>query len=342
MHQALEAGADPGTDPLSDIKRATVDEALEGKRSIDAVATDAGVTGQTLRTWLAEHYRDNPEDPRHHLVNAGGRDAPRGDDGDEPSARDDMGKKQKTRKPRMTLEEAEKLRPKVEAALQVGGASISDVAKLFNLPPSTVSYWRNRIGLGPAKPDPAVEAKKRKAFEMFRAGIPNQRIRGELSLGANTIARFRREYEQAKAANSERMARAREVKAEKLETDPEFRAQVSESLKAAQARKRAERDERINQLALELEGEPITQTIQSNGVSVEPLPQLSAPVSTRQLPRYPAPPPSTTEAFIAESFKECVEERLTLRGMVTLLQREAEQMKRKLDAYRARYGEIQP
>lgn len=305
-------------------KEKTVNEALRGERSIEDIAEEAGVTGQTLRTWLTEHYQTNPEDGRHHLIATTANDDA-SVDGEEDQARDEMGKPKK-KKSRMTPEQRDAVKPKVLAEL-AAGKGVTEVAAKYGLIPSSVNYWRSQAGMVASRNLPADP--RRDAVEAdFGSGLTAVAISEKHGVSLSAVRRWRGEWAARKQAQKEarraQMAHARSVKAEKMENDPEFRARYSESLRAA---RRKHGGDEASPEQFDLPGVEDVRAIVS-----APRPVL------RNLPM--APKPSPTEAFIDGAFRECVEERQTLRGMVTLLQREAEQMKRKIDAYRSRFGEI--
>lgn len=341
-----------------------IDEALEGKREITDVAAEAGIQVATLRTWLAEHYQLFPEDPRHHKVGSTPPAKPATsqtteteddeNDDDDDEGEDDEGEggdpgggdvsatgKRKYRRRRNKEEMAqiqEAVVAEMRALLEAGKPIVSkDLADKHGVKAAIVGKWKVFVGAPRHDRNPE-DPRKPAVLAAIKAGEKTKDIQDRFGISASTIGKYRMEVEATRQRRLEALRKAREVKKAKMQ-DPGYREQVRQ----ANWRNR----ERPPEGQLELP--PASVTLQSRpapptGYSPPAYaPPASVPPSA-PLARYeppPEPPRSAVQSFATEALKECAEERATLRGMVTLLQREAEVNKRKLDAYRARYGEIQ-
>lgn len=337
-----------GVSPFTDEqKQRVLDEALEGKRPVGDIASEAGMHSVTLRAWLEAHYEAHPDDPRHHLVVRASEKYPRqivaeaangavqleldtngasDSGGNEETARDEMPKK-KSHGNRESLKIDLKTRAKILKRVARGEETNEAIAREFGIHQSTISYW-----LRHPREDVPVEADPRKEafFADARAGMGRTELGKKHGVQSGTVHRWLKALKklQVKEMRRANMAKVRAAHQEKLKKDPAYREEISARVREGKRRAR--------------EPEPPSQTLMSRPEPQPSYPTSSAIVPPSSLVRYPPPslPTSAAGAFINEAFSECVEERQTLRGMVTLLQREAEQMKRKLEAYRSRYGEI--
>jgi transposase-like protein len=331
-----------GVSPFEDdFKIKILNEALKGERPVTDIAAEGGIAGQTLRTWLEEHYAEFPDDERRHLQlrkpsSQKPPPAAEDDDGadDDNQAREDMGSKNAPRD-RLSPEQAEKIKPAVLEDLKAGELTLTEIGDKHNVNPSTVSYWRHQAGLPGARERP-VDPRKKPVFADFKAGLSSIKIAKKHGVSQSALVAWKREWRQQIQARRDQMAHARTVKAEMLQTDPEFRARYSENLKKAGKKRRRDDDE--GQLELP---DPTSQTqISRPSAPAQSYPPPSARVAVG-IVRYEQPPSAVPSDFITESFKEAVEERNTLRGMLKIVQRERDEFEKQLAAYQRRYGVMQ-
>jgi transposase-like protein len=309
-------------------RQAAVDEALEGKQPTATVGAKHGVSSTTLRKWLIEHYAANPEDPRRHLVGRASERYPRTDESngvtDDAAAREDMGKDEIKRGHKIDLA----TRAKILKRVAKGTETKTAIAAEYGIHPATITWWESH-----PREETVEDPRKEVFFTNLAAGMKSSELMKKHGLSSSTVAKWKKEFKkrQQKAKKAEALIKARAAYQEKLE-DPNYRAEL------VARRQEGKRRRQIGQSAPEPSPTP-SQTLMSRP---EPSPPSSlarySPAPVHLLPVSAAA--SAAGAFINEAFTECVEERQTLRGMVTLLQREAEAMKRKLEQYKSRYGEI--
>ncbi len=330
--------------PFDDeFKERAITEALKGARFIREIAEEHGITRQLLTTWLHAHYADNPLDPRHHKIERespnfsredAGQQVVDDDDEDEgePEAKteteessegleadDDMTKKKKrpVNTPAATI-------AAYVAQVRKGEKSQKQVADEAGVTQSAVGLWMKKAR---ATEIEAGDPRQAVVFEAWRKGMTDtQAMKAAGLTSKSTIYRWKKVFKlvERRRIRAEALAKARDKQAEMLK-DPNYREEM---------RQRHWRNARPEQSQLTLPEQTMTS---QPGAQQYPAPQSYAPPSA---PISVARVSSPAADFIDGAFKECVEERLTLRGMVKILERESEQQKRKLDAYRARYGEI--
>lgn len=335
-----------GVSPFEDgFKIKILNEALKGERSVGDIAAEGGIAGQTLRTWLEEHYTEFPEDERRHLqLRVPKSEKPPADDDDDNEARDDMANPGDEPVNKVDPETKAKIMARVYAAEKAKAAGEpyerkKAIADEYGLHAATISYWLKDA-------DPTRETKSRPddprrklVFRDLKEGVLTKaEIMKKHEIGASTWHRWKVQFDKMKADRREQMKHARSVKADKMQNDPEFRARYGANLSAAHARRRGEAQ-------LELP-EPTSQTMLSR--PEPPISQSYPPPSVRVavgIARYEqGPPPSAQQLpsdFIQESFKEAVEERNTLRNMLKIVQRERDEFEQQVIAYKRRYGVMQ-
>lgn len=289
-----------------ELRNKVLNEVLKGERTIVVIAEENELLTNTVRDWLKKHYEANPDDPRRHLIE---RQSERYQRGEKPEEKDMATAAIAEDTLSGSDERAHKTAPhpnKAEILKAVdGGMSVVDAAQHYRVSKATIYTWRSS-----AKPpiSPSDE-RETAAWKHFDEGKTTKEVRDELKLHGKTAKRFRLNWQN-------------------LQTTLKKRAALQKARAQRLANVRGEQQEL-----------PITRS--------EPT-LMSSPGSVVQL-RRPQIPPSTAivpvsqqqGAAMVEMFQECVEERQTLRGMVGILQRENEGMKKKLDAYRRAYGEIQ-
>lgn len=333
-----------GVSPFEDgFKIKILNEALKGQRPVNDIAAEGGIAGTTLRTWLEEHYAEFPEDERRHLqLRVPKSENPPAADTEDDEARDDMTRPGETPANKVDPKTRESVMARVrasEAAREAGEPyeKKREIAEEFGISPGTISYWLREEDPERAVKKPA-DPRRAAVFADIREGLSRADIMKKHEIGPSTWHRWKTQWDEMKAARRDQMAAARAVKAKMLKTDPEFRARVSESLKASKAKRRTERrTESESQLAFEE-----TQMSRPEPPQSQSYPPPSARVAVGIM-RYeqsaPAPPSAQLPSdFIQESFKEAVEERNTLRGMVRILQRERDEFEKQVNAYQRRYG----
>ena len=306
----METGNEATEDPR---KRRILDEALKGERMVAAIAEEEGINRATLGRWLEEHYAANPDDPRRHRIV---RESERFKRDDTPvaAAREDEMSNGTPIEPEKRAEILARV-----ARIPETGESKRQIAKEYGIHESTITWWQKH----PQEGERAMITAARKAavFADLQEGkLGWGELKEKHGLANATLAKYRDEWKEQRRRDN--IAKARKAKAEKMK-DPEYR----EQLRQKHWKNRA--------------AQPPAAPPMPEQLSLSPLP---APVSSPP-PRLPMAGSGVGVAINlgemgGEMFRECVEERATLRGMVKLLEREAEAMRRKIEAYRRHYGEI--
>lgn len=342
---------------IDEASRARIlDEALEGKRGLGEVATAHGVSSTALREWLEEHYGNHPEDPRRHLIQRESDKYTRESDApveaaiepiepdapdDENQAREDMGKKQKVQR------NGKARHPKYAEAMaliEAGKLSQAEISRQLGVTEGTVSFWAKKARLAPIE---AAKTNKIRAAVIadFKAGYVGDTLakRHKKVVGRTAIyrwiAEYRQEQEQKAEQKKENLQKARDAKNERLK-DPAYR----EEMRQRHWRNRAEASAPNGQQALQLGDSTRLSRPEPEPRSVES--QIAAqmvvrrePSSTVTVVRHQAEFPPDSQ-MLTDTLREAIDERNTLRGMVTLLQREQDSLKKQLDLYRRTFGEI--
>lgn len=312
-----------------------VDEALKGEKMLGAIAAEEGISRTTVARALDQHYKEHPDDPRRHLIVRESERFVRDESDDDDEA--DAATSDEPAREDMATDKGRRIDDKTRAKILARVAKLGEgetrqaIADEYGIHGSTITWWLKHPKEGdptpngvPVPKDPkhaAWEAKKAAVKVDWEAGMGPAELKRKHDIkGKSTLYVMIKEFkhERRRAA----LAKARAVHQEKLK-DPAYREEMR--------RRHYKNREQTEQGMLPLPGVEVQQTPQR--------PMLPAAVS-----RAPQPLPLAHQGLAdmaGEMFKECVEERATLRGMVTLLQREAEQMKRKLDAYRRQFGELQ-
>lgn len=290
-------------------KKRLVDEALKGERGVNAIADEASVARITLRKWLRDHYAENPDDPRRHLVMRESSNYERElaledddegeseDAGADDEAREDMAAK-KTGKKRQTYGKGNPHPKKAEILkeLEKGEKSQSELGRIHGISAATISSWSRARDADSVKAERIAKAKAA-VLEDIKAGY----------IGNSLVKRHKKHL--AKSAIYRMLG--------------EYRDQ----------------QESAGQRALPgVETTLVSRPAPSQRVSLPQAPQ-SAPPSAVGVVRYEAQF-SPDSQMMGDTLAECIEERQTLRGMVTLQQRELDNYKRQLAAYQRTFGEI--
>lgn len=313
-------------------KRQWVDEALKGERGVTEIATEGGFADARLYEWLRQHYEQNPHDSRRHLVLRRST---------APEAREDMPRKKKARAP-VTQKPAlmgpnsgennpqsfdAATRDKALALMRAGEKTMAAIAEEVGVNAATLSHWRIQYGL--RAPTADEKATLRKAMALMAEGkLTKAQIAEKVGWGSQTLNNWLH-YAAAKAASRrETLSEARALHTENMRTDPEYRDSVRSRMSEGRrlARETREAEQRAaSSITVSDDGEEQqrltfssveTRTVSSNGNGYHP---------ESAVPRRPL---TSDEASIAEALKTALEERSALRGMVDILQRENEALKR--------------
>lgn len=331
-----------------DLRAKVLDEALKGERPIREVAEQFELTTQLLRSWLKRHYDENPADTRRHFVERASENYTR-EKGDDDALEGETGSDEEMAKRDTRSRVDAKTRAKILERVAAGEESKQAIAEEYGLHPSTISWWLSHPkdgdpGTAAAKKPAGVEAAKQKHsearqrfFDALDAGKTVAEARAIATTNGTRAKKWTLAWKRSKY-----LAKARATYAEKMKTDPVFNEQLRESMRAGKRRSR-EAAEAQQQLDLPEDTPASAKTLISSAAQSErtiPPSVAGQSMPPSQIVRY-APGQQQAEAM-SEIFEEAVNERNALRGMVAILQREAEQKDKKLAAYRRLYGDIQP
>lgn len=229
-------------------------------------------------------------------------------------------------------------RAEILAKAAVPGADYDAIAAEYGINKTVIWRWRHqeKVKGNPQPklvPNPLEPRSERegKAWALFDAGKTAHQARKEMGInGGNAKAMFERwTVRNRKLRQSENLVKAREARAEKMK-DPAYRAEQ----RANNWRNRRAANDEQEQQELPM---PQSHTTQVSRPSAPP----SRPEPTTEIVRLPQLQQMPASAALGELLQECIEERKTLRSMVDLLQKEQASDRRKLDAYKRLYGEIQ-
>ncbi len=308
-------------------RKRVLDEVLKGERGVNDIAAAEGITEFSIRKWLDEHYAANPDDPRRHLVvrsseryqrkpeqqtleldaeGAAEEGERAAEDAGADQTREDMSAKKKQPGAKGNAHpKREQILAEYDAAEGARG-TMAELNRKYGVSVQSISG-----GLRTREVNKARHAKENAAREAviadIKAGYSGETLvsRHKKKLGKTTIYRIQSQYRAQDEARKEQLR----------ENAAKGRAALAEKV-AESRRGRAEEAQ-----------------IDSTLISQTP--------PRRSLDIVPASSPMPTDArILGDSLGECIEERTVLRGMVALLNRENDQLKRDLREYQRTYGEI--